>query len=160
MQRGRFPYDNHTVRLLDAPGGPPPPVHPRTLTNGIVNQFLRFPETSNDDLITRDRVRTFHAPYAILPGISKVSYTDAGPIPTTLRQMNFSLVRGQGTSNSRAYDPEHTGKGLHTNPAKGKAAMNARYQATQQMRPVRQYRLNPSRRSGQTFSETTRVQGG
>jgi hypothetical protein len=81
---------------------------------------------------------------------------------------NETLRIQVGTTATRNYDPhpidrfgmQDQGHGMHTNPAPNRVRTNARYRSTVQQQPARFNRLSPAANAGQSYSQTTRVQGG
>jgi hypothetical protein len=118
-----------------------------------------------------------------------VDWTGAGPIRASLHMRDVTINRAQGTDNTRAQDPVPTGygiqsgtgesmrrqlgpdygrpevpinttpHGLHSRSVKKRLTGIRRSQLTPQMQPARQNRLRPSPYVGQSFSQTTTVQG-
>lgn len=162
-QREEPQIDRYTPRRRNSWGGPPPAPRPRTLAPGLDTELARYPGTLNDVGIAYHRLPTyeFETTTSGRSNPSWVDWTSAGPIRAELRMVNSSLRRQSGTSNTRSMvDPNNWQRGLHTNPTPGVVVTAGRYQETQQMIPARQYRLRSGQYTGQSFSETTKIQGG
>lgn len=165
--RTRPPYSEDVPRRLDSPNSPPPLPRPRTLANPLDSQRDRYPGASNDGAIVRDRVPTIQRPYYLPPASGWVNWTTSGPVRSTLHMQQSSYRQMAGNSNTRAADPVATGlgsqdqgHGLHTTPRPATARTIGRYFDTVQMVPPRADRLSGARYSGQSYSQTTVVQGG
>lgn len=97
-----------------------------------------------------------------------VDWTRAGPARPTLRMLQRTLDRQIGTSNTRAQDPMAVpsygtrayGHGMRSMPPPGKTGNIANYRSRAQQQPARQDRLSRSRYLGQSYSQTTQIQGG
>lgn len=161
--------DGMPDRHADKSGGPVP---------GGVGRFIpRFNDyvtltreevNGNDDLIQRDRVPWYDRDYLTSNHDSLVNWTDCGPIRPSLHMRQQTVTRMQGTSATRNFDPhpivtlgmQDQGHGMHTNPPQPKAAANRNFRDRQQQQPARVNRLSPSVYTGQSYSQTTVVQGG
>jgi hypothetical protein len=147
-------------------GGRPALPRPRTIMNGMIDEVDRFPGNANDELICRDRQAVYHVEY-LSSGTDSgfVNWSAAGPIRQELHTRNASLRTMVGNTNSRNFDPVPTGlgpqiqgHGMHSTPPAGVAQTLGRYGETQQMRRPRSNRLQPGQYTGQSYSETTRLQ--
>lgn len=165
--RDHAPYDEDTGRLDCSPSTPVPPARPRTLAAPLADQRDRYPGAANDGAIVRDRVPTIQRPYYLPPADTWVNWTTCGPVRSTLHMQNSSYRQMAGNSNTRNADPVATtygtqtqGHGLHTTPKAATARTIGRYFNTVQMVPPRADRLSQARYSGQSYSQTTVMQGG
>jgi hypothetical protein len=133
---------------------------PVTLTRELVN--------ANELTISHERVPVFDSNYMTSNHDTLVNWTDCGPIRPSLWMRNTTVNRQVGTSTTRNYDPrpivtlgtQDQGHGMHTNPEKAKVAQLKNYRGRQQQQPARVNRLSPGVRSGQSYSQTTTIQGG
>lgn len=139
---------------------------PRTISNGVVDEIDRFPGNLNDGQIFRDRQAVYHVEY-ISSGRDSglVNWTAAGPARREIHTRQATLRVMQGNTNSRNYDPVPTGlgpqtqgHGMHSTPPGGVAHTSGRYGATHQMTRPRTNRIQPGQYTGQSYSETTRLQ--
>jgi len=143
----------------------PPPMRPFTPVS-LADERDRLGPPSNDALIRRDG-----APQLLLanyqPAGRQVNdWTGAGPArPTVWTERGQTLSPRSGVSQSRFYqNPAAPGTGLHTavnNDASGSIGSAGRYTDPEvpQQRGRRQNRLLPAAYSGQSYSQTTQVQG-
>jgi len=134
-----------------------------TLARGLVSELSRYSPTVFDGEIRRERTPWYPREYAIPGGQSWVNWTAAGPIRAELGMRNVTLRTMAGTSNTRAdQDPANPRQGLHTNPVNGVARTVQRYMdpANPAMTAARVDRLSNARYDGQSYSQTTRTQGG
>lgn len=133
---------------------------PITLTREQVN--------ANEQSIQHERTPWYDSDYMTSNHDTLVNWTDCGPIRPSLHMRNTTVNRQVGTSNTRNQDPhpivmygtQDQGHGMHTNPNQPKSMVNKNFRARQQQQPARVNRLSPSVRSGQSFSQTTTIQGG
>lgn len=157
-QRAPIVVDRSHARLGTSAGGVDR-AHPMTLAAGLVDQQARYPATLFDRLIRRDRGPYFQKARVIPPGNAWVSWTGAGPARPELHARNQTWRREVGSSNSRFPVVDSPTTGMHTMTPSTVARTLPRYVETQQMLPPRQNRLSNARYSGQTYSQTTVVQG-
>lgn len=163
-QRNDVPEPYSPIRT-DSSGGRPALPRARTYINGMVDQVDRFPGNANDCLIARDRAPVYHTEYLSTGRDSGlVNWTAAGPVRRELHTRQATLRTMQGNTMTRNLDPTPTGlgpqlqgHGMHSTPPSS-FGTPGRYQETTQMRRPRTNRLQPGQFSGQSFSETTRLQ--
>lgn len=176
MAETRPAYDRWTVRRLDSPPGPVEPAGVgRTIAPGLVDGRIRElgGAYSRDSGIRRDRTPVYDFDN-YRPAGALVDWTMSGPIRRSLWMRNHTLTRMQGSDNTRAQDPHPVvtfgsqdglhgspPHGMHTNPVNGRALSMRTYQATgrAQMTSARYNRLADSVYTGQSYSQTTRVNG-
>lgn len=160
LQRRQPPgVDRHAGRF-GLPMGGTDEASPRTLAPGIDNQLDRAPGYLNDDQVRRDRFPFYERDRFTPPGDGWVNWTAAGPRRAELHMRNVSYRREAGSSASRFPVVEGSPTtGMHTMIAPGTGTVE-RYYQTPQIRPGRQDRLAAGQYSGQTYSQTTRPQGG
>lgn len=133
---------------------------PRTLAPGLDTELTRYPGTVNDTLIIRDRGPWYASPRYVPPPVTWVNWTAAGPTRPELHVRNVSLRTMVGNTASRfPYLPSSPTGGMHTMVTPGVARTVARFVRTPQMVPGRPDRLSPGQYTGQTYSQTTRLQG-
>jgi hypothetical protein len=161
-QRSTPPAGDGTARRNESRGGWAPGGRPRTLAPGMVDELARYPGTTFDRGLRYDRTPWYPRDYYIPPANSWVNWTAAGPQRAELAMRALPAIRLMvGNSQSRAFaDPANPQRGLHTNPAVGVTRTAPRYVDTPQMRPGRQDRLTRASYAGQSYSQTTRMQGG
>lgn len=157
-QRTAPPMDRWHARRLESGGGYEFP-DPKTLAVGIEDERARYPGTVYDDEILRDRGPFFQRPRFIPPADNWVSWTKAGPARPELHMRNATLRDMVGNSASRYPVVDTPSTGMHTMGPAGVARTFPRFQQTPQMTGTRQFRLLPGQYSGQTYSQTTQVQG-
>lgn len=159
-QRSAPPIDRRTPRRGESGGGYDVVEGPRTLAPGIENDLMRFPGTVFDGGIRRDRGPFFEQPQYIPPPVTWISWTDAGPRRPELHMRNVTYRNLVGNSKSRYPVVDSPSTGMHSMGAAGTARTSQRYVTTPQMRTARQNRISPGQYAGQTYSQTTRLQGG
>jgi hypothetical protein len=159
-QRSKVPIDRWTARRNVSRGGVDQAV-PMTLHRGIENDAVVYVQTEHDRLVVRDKTPWYDRAYMVPPGNGQVSWTKAGPVRPTLRMRNASYKREQGSSASRfPFVRSSPTGGLHTMGPSSAAVITApRSRAVPQMRGPRINRLLPVAYTGQTYSQTTRIQG-
>jgi hypothetical protein len=151
-------------------GGPPSPPGvgryiPRfsdevTLTREGVNR--------NEQTIQHERFPWYDQDYMTSNHDTLVNWTDCGPIRPSLHNRQETINRQVGTSATRNFDPrpinsygtQDQGHGFHTNPEPYKASTNRNFRNRQQQQPARINRLSPAVYTGQSYSQTTTIQGG
>lgn len=156
-------------RHADESGGPPPP--------GVGRYITRFDDpvtltregcNGNDVGIQRDRTPWYDRDYSTSNHDALVNWVDCGPIRPSLHMRQQTVTRQQGTSATRNFDPHPIGSygtqdqshGMHTNPPLWKTASLKNFRDRQQQQPARVNRLSPAVYTGQSYSQTTVVQGG
>lgn len=157
------PFNRAPHRIRDARGGPIPEGLRRTLAPGMDNESTRFSGVTNDTTIQRDKGPWI--PVDNLRGAATGWYdwTAAGPPRVEIHQRNITLRTMQGNSRTRQLqNPRDPWLGLHSTPAPAKLRSNAKFldPKNPRMRKPRQDRLSNARYTGQSFSSTTRTQGG
>jgi hypothetical protein len=169
-------YDRWSARRLDSAGGRVRPEGAgREITPGLVDGRARelSGSYSRDALILRDRTAVYDFDSYRAAG-SLVDWTMSGPIRRSLWVRNESDRRQAGTDNTRAQDPTPIATygsqdgtmskphGMHTTPISGRVLSSRTYQASgrAQMTAARYNRLADAVYQGQSYSQTTRVQGG
>lgn len=158
-QRAAPPIDRRSLRRGLSAGGYDT-TDPRTLAPGLETELARYPGTAFDQEIMWDRGAFMHGPAYSPPGDGWVNWTAAGPVRAELHGRSASYREMSGNSRSRFPTvPTPTG-GLHTNPPSGVSRTVPRYVETPQMQAARINRLAPARYAGQTYSQTTQLQGG
>lgn len=166
--------DGSLDRPADWSGGPVSPAGvgrfiPRW-SNSVT--LTREQANANEQSIDHERFPWYKQGYIGSHRDSLVNWTDCGPIRPSLNNRQVTINRQVGTSNTRAQDPnpirtygtqdgtrDGVTHGLHTNPQQAKYATNANFRARQQQQPARVNRLSPAVYTGQSFSQTTVVQG-
>lgn len=121
----------------------------------------RYVGTRQDVNIRRARMPWYHREYKSPVGDGWVDWTAAGPIRPELHMMNSTGRLMQGNSESRFPVVDTPTTGMHTNPPSLPAGQQTgqRYRKTRQMTSVRIFRLSPGQYAGQTYSQTTQIQG-
>lgn len=158
-QRTAVPIDKWHARRNESGGGYDT-TSPRTLAAGIEDTFARYPGTAFDQEVLRDRGPFYAQPHYTPPPITWVNWTAAGPTRPELHMRNVTYREMVGNSMSRYPVINSPTTGMHTMGPAGTARTLPRYVTTPQMRGERQFRLSPGQYSGQTYSQTTRLQGG
>lgn len=163
LSRGSPPFNSVPPRIRDARGGPAPSLIRRTLAPGMDNDLARYPGTVFDTTIQRDKGPWL--PVDNLRGAASGWYdwTAAGPPRPELHQRNVTLRIMQGNSRTRALqNPLDPNQGLHSMPVPSAVGAHQRFinPANPRMRKPRVDRLANSQYSGQSYSATTRTQGG
>lgn len=158
-QRTAPPIDRWSARRKESGGGYDV-ASPRTLAVGLETEDARYPGTVFDTQIQRDRGPYYSAPRFIPPPVTWISWTAAGPTRPELGMRNATLREMVGNTRSRfPVVPDAPTKGMHTMTPSGVSRTVPRFVTTPQMVPARIDRLAPGQYSGQTYSQTTRVQG-
>lgn len=122
----------------------------------------RYPGNHADGAIRRDRIAWYPTDRMSGVGSGTVSWSAAGPPRPELHMRNVTVRRMAGTSQTRALtDPRDRSIGLHTKTPVRPMGNLTRYAdgrgAT--MRPGRTDRLSPAVYTGQSYSQTTLMQG-
>lgn len=150
-QRTAPPFDRWNARRGLGRGGVDT-ANPRTLAPGMESELSRYPGASNDSETVRARGPWMHKGHVMPAGQSWKSWSADGPARPELHMENETWRTESGSSRSRF-------PGLHTNVPNATSRTLPRYVDTPQMRPARQDRLRPGQYSGQTYSQTTQIQG-
>lgn len=158
-QRTAPPIDRWSARRLESAGGIDTAV-PRTLAPGIDNTLCRYPGTQFDGQIVRDRGPYYQQAMYLPPANNWVSWTAAGPPRPELHVRQATLREMVGNTRSRFPVINSPSTGMHTQIPSGVSRTAPRYVETRQMVPGRYDRLRPSQYTGQTYSQTTQIQGG
>lgn len=184
------PFNRWGTRLGNSTGGAPPGRTAWAVPAGVESTDARMPQDLNDGAISRERMPWSHQGYYLTPGGGWFDWTNNAPQRAALHMRDVTLVRQQGTSNTRNQDPvpailgvndgtgslpagirqlnqsglsvdqNFTPHGMHTMQARKPRTTTQRYLQTPQQRPPRQNRLSNSRNTGQSYSQTTIHQGG
>jgi len=159
-QRTAPPIDRWSARRGESGGGYETP-DPRTFAVGLEDELARYPGTVFDSQVMRDRQPWMHRETYIPPPVTWVNWTAAGPTRPELHMRNSTFRVLSGTSRSRYPTVDTPSNGMHTMiPLPGVAKNVERYVTTPQMVGARPFRLSPARYDGQTYSMTTKLQGG
>lgn len=158
-QRTAPPIDRWHARRLESGGGIDVAVG-RTLSPGIDNELARYPGTQFDGEVQRDRSPWYHESAYMPPADGWVNWTAAGPRRPELHMRNATLRDMVGNSKSRYPVINSPSTGMHTEIPSGVSRTVPRFVATTQMVPGRSDRLRPGQYAGQTYSQTTQIQGG
>lgn len=121
----------------------------------------RYVGNVNDSAIRRDRIAWFPTDARSGVGTGTVDWTAAGPARPELHMRNVTVRTMAGTSRTRAlaspFDPTI---GLHSQTVTTPRGNVERFKATGvSMKGARTDRLSPARYSGQSYSQTTLLQG-
>lgn len=159
-QRDKVPF-NRGPRRKDSTGGANQVLIRRTLVDGMEGESTRFPGTINDTTISRIKTPWFSIPTYIPAGQSWVNWTEAGPVRPELHMRNYTMRTMEGTSATRFLpNPRDPRQGLHTDPKVALAVSAARVRnGLPRMTTARQDRLRSGQYTGQSYSQTTRIQG-
>ena len=167
--------DGSLYRHADGAGGPPTPAGVGRFIPRFDNivTLTREQANANEQTIVHERNPWYDQDYMTSHHDSLVNWTDCGPIRQSLHMRNVTINRQVGTSATRNFDPNPiatygvqdgtTGgqvHGMHTNPPNYKVASNRNFRDRQQQQPARINRLSPAVYTGQSYSQTTVVQGG
>jgi hypothetical protein len=169
----RAPYDRYHARHAGAGGsgtGGADGGVGRAITPGLVDGTIREGAGANtwDRYTGHERMPWYDRDYMIGQDNTLVDWTRCGPVRPSLHMLQVTVRKLVGTDNTRNLDPHRTargtgtqdqGHGMHTNPAPNRVRTNARYANTVQQQPARVDRLTSARYAGQSYSQTTRVQG-
>jgi hypothetical protein len=183
-QREPVPFDKRPVRRRNSTGGQTPELTRRTLVAGMDGESTRHPGTVNDTLIRRQQQPWYPSTTYTPAGDSWVNWTAAGPIRPELhmRDATYRLMQGNSstrnlqypgpgervtapgylsTQDGRIIQPTTTIRaGLHTDPKRAARITVERYtNKNPRMTTARQDRLRSGQYTGQSYSQTTRVQG-
>lgn len=165
-QRSAPPIDKRSARRGRAAGGYDQPA-PATLAPGLVTELCRYPGNGNDGGIVRDRRPFYSVSTGYVPGgLSWVNWTEAGPQRAELHMRTTDLRQMRGNSHGRyPFVPGSPTGGMHTMTPSGPGGSRQTRErfvgaGLPQMRAARPDRLAPARYSGQSYSQTTSIQGG
>lgn len=158
-QRSPHPIDKRSMRRGESAGGYDTST-PMTLAVGLETELARYPGTLYDEGVRRDRMPFYSVGVRSAVGDSWVDWTAAGPPRAELhmRTTEWRQEAGRGSTRYPVVPGSPTG-GMHTSVRSGVDRTLPRFQETQQMRGARINRLSSSRYSGQSYSQTTAVQG-
>lgn len=185
LQREPVPWNNRPIRRRNSTGGQTPELIRRTLVAGMEGEAARYPGTANDGRISRQQMPWYPSAQYTPAGDSWVNWTAAGPVRPELHMRDASFRVMQGTSRTRnllnpggdqlevapgyrsmpdgrIVQPTHRVRvGLHTDPKRSALVTVERYtNRNPRMTNARQDRLRSGQYTGQSYSQTTRVQGG
>lgn len=183
-QRTPPPFNRTPPRRRDSRGGAAPILVRRTLVDGMEGEAARYPATANDTRIVRQQQPWFPSDSYTAAGDSWVNWTAAGPTRPELHMRDYTFRTMQGTSRTRnlqnpagamtktapGYRSMPDGRivqptttvsvGLHTDPKRAAKITVERYtNRNPRMTNARQDRLRSGQYTGQSYSQTTRVQG-
>lgn len=158
-QRTAPPMDRWSARRMESAGGYDT-TSPRTLAPGIDNTMARYPGDVFDTQIIRDRGPYYQQAMYLPPANNWVNWTAAGPPRPELHVRQATLREMQGNTRSRYPVTNSPSTGMHTEVPAGVARTVPRFVQTPQMVPGRYDRLRPGQYAGQTYSQTTQIQGG
>lgn len=183
-QREPVPFDRRPVRRRNGVGGPVLLGLRRTLAAGMDSESARYPGTINDAGIHRQQMPWYPNPTYQPAGDSWVNWTAAGPVRPELHMRDASYRLMEGNSRTRnlqmpgpgervtapGYRTTPDGKiiqptttvraGLHTDPKRAARITVERYtNKNPKMTTARQDRLRSGQYTGQSYSQTTRIQG-
>lgn len=160
LQRRTPPQEYRGPRRRDSSGGSPPHLVRRTLVDGMEGESTRFPGTVNDTLIRRDHTPWWPSDRVSPVGDSWVNWTAAGPPRPELHMRVVNLRTMEGNTRTRNLpNPQDRNMGLHTDPRGPMAGKVTRYGAKGTMQKPRQDRLLSGQYAGQSYSQTTKMQG-
>lgn len=158
-QRSPHPIDKRSARRGESAGGYDRSV-PMTLAPGLETELTRYPGTEYDGGVRRDRMPWYNVGVRSPVGDSWVNWTEAGPPRAELhmRTTEWRQETGYGSRRFPVVPGSPTG-GMHTMVKSGVDRTLPRFVETPQMRGARINRLASSRYTGQSYSQTTAVQG-
>lgn len=185
MERQREPVPfNRSPRRRNARGGQTPEFTRRTLVAGMDGESTRHPGTINDTLVRRQQQPWYPSTVYTPAGDSWVNWTAAGPTRPELHMRDATYRLMEGNSNTRNLQYPGPGErviapgylsgpggtiiqptteirvGLHTDPRRAARITVERYtNRNPRMTTARQDRLRSGQYTGQSYSQTTRVQG-
>jgi hypothetical protein len=157
--------DHRTQRWMNMAADLPGPMRPRVAPHGIGDRQSTGYQQPNDALIERDNTPHQHIQYAGNGTLPFNDWVHSGPPRPSWWIQSDTISPRQGAKNRWLQNPAAPGTGLHTyvvNNASGAIGSADRFTTAgvPKQRSRRQNRLSPSRYSGQSFSQTTNVQGG
>lgn len=158
-QRAAIPIDKwHNRRGLAAGGYDTS--HPLTLAPGMENDQARYPGTTQDSAVARDRSPFYRAEVRSPVGDGWVNWTAAGP-PRAELHMRTTTYRAEQGGTRYPFIPSAPTGGRHTMVPSATTYTTPRYVSGQipQMTGARVNRLAAARYTGQSYSASTAVQG-
>jgi hypothetical protein len=183
-QREPVPFDRRPVRRRNSTGGRPVLGARQTLAPGLDTEAARYPGTVNDTRIARQQMPWYPMDTYTPAGNSWVNWTLAGPCRPELhmRDATYRLMEGNSATRQLLYpapgpavtvpgyrslpdgriiQPTTTVRvGLHTDPKRAARVTVERYtNRNPRMTTARQDRLRSGQYTGQSYSQTTRIQG-
>lgn len=158
-QRAAIPIDKWHARRGPSAGGYDT-THPLTLARGMDDDLARYPGTSQDGAVVRDKSPFYHAETRSPVGEGWHDWTADGPPRAELHMRTSTYRREQGGTRYPFIPGSPTG-GRHTMVPSATTYTTPRYvdSGLPQMRAARVNRLAAARYSGQSYSQTTAVQG-
>lgn len=160
-QRQRAPVPMPAAPRRGRSGGGYDYASPATLAPGLETELARYPGTTGDSTLRRDRGPWYPRVMVRPPGDGWVNWTAAGPARPELAMRSTTWRPEAGASRSRfPVVPSAPTGGMHTMVTPGVARTVPRYVQTQQMTAARPDRLSAARYAGQSYSQTTIPQGG
>lgn len=145
---------------------PPTVMRPFTAPHGIGDGQSTGYQQPNDGLIARDQTPHQHIQKRSSAGMPVNDWAHSGPPRPSLWIRSITITPRSGGKVRWLQNPAAPGTGLHTfvvNDASGAlGGANTRMAdpAHRGMSSRRQNRLSPARYRGQSYSQTTRIQGG
>lgn len=183
-QREPVPFDKRPIRRRNSTGDQPKQLIRRTLAAGMDSESTRYPGTVNDTTIRRQQMPWYPMDTYTPAGDSWVNWTAAGPCRPELhmRDATYRLMQGNSRTRQLLYPEEgpavtapgyrttpdgriiqpttNIRVGLHTDPKRAARITVERYtNKNPRMTTARQDRLRSGQYTGQSYSQTTRVQG-
>lgn len=163
-QDGTPPFDHRGFRVKNAYLGPLEPMRPQRPAPGVADQRPSVQYDVNDTGIRRDNTPVYYEQHYI-PAARGVASWAAWPARPILSQRDVTVNTRVGTTATRwLQNPQAPGTGLHTQAPRDQhsAVTVPRYadDGLGRMSSRRVGRLSPARYDGQSFSQTTRLQGG
>jgi len=165
LQRRPAPgYPQRPGRLGNAPGGSVL-MRPGRSVGGQERAWQDDPRYNGavlDNRIWRDRTPWYPSKARSGVGTAEVDWTAAGPYRPELHSRNQTFRIMAGTSQTRAFaNPQDPRQGLHSAGIVKPSGNLGRIRAGgPTMKHGRTDRLSPARYRGQTWSQTTQLQGG
>lgn len=158
-QRAAPPIDRYHLRR-GLSGGGYDTTHPMTLAPGMENDLARYPGTVHDGGVLRERRPYYHAETRSAVGDGWVNWTAAGP-PRAELHMRTTEYRVEQGGTRYPFIPSSPTGGRHTMVPNATAYTMPRYVDGQipQMSGARINRLSAARYAGQSYSQSTAVQG-
>lgn len=159
------PFDRRGFRVRNAHVDPPPPMRPAPPANGVADNRAYVRYGVNDTGIRRDNTPWYPIQHYTPAAKGVASWADH-PARPALSQRDVTVNRRAGSDQTRyLQNPLAPGTGLHTQVLgadQHTAATVTRYgePTLGKMTSRRQNRLSPARYDGQSYSQTTKLQGG
>ena len=160
---------DHGTKRWNADGRgamPPTQMRPRVAPHGIGDRQSTGYQQPNDTRISRDNTPHQHIQYRSSAGRPVNDWAHSGPPRPSLWINSVTISPRQGGKVRYLQNPAAPGTGLHTyvvDDASGAIGSAARYTTPAsgvRQTGRRQNRLSPARYVGQSYSQTTRTQGG